>query len=129
MEMMRHLMTTSPVNAAFIQVRLNEAGRNDMLYALLPDSEKTTGVIHEMLGVNKVQTAFVVRSVTRVPATEADYLENKVNTAFQLSMIDSAGLALRHLKPGNLFERMNYVSVQTPVVEVDEPALPPVEGF
>jgi len=24
---------------------------------------------------------------------------------------------------------MNYVSVQTPVVEVDEPALPPVEGF
>jgi len=129
MEMMRRLMTTSPVNAAFIQVRLNEAGRNDMLYALLPDSEKTTGVIHEMLGVNKVQTAFVVRSVTRVPATEADYLENKVNTAFQLSMIDSAGLALRHLKPGNLFERMNYVSVQTPVVEVDEPALPPVEGF
>lgn len=129
MERMRRLMTTSPGNAAFIQIRLNEAARNDMLYALLPDSEKTTGVIHEMLEVNKVQTAFVVRSVTRVPATEADYLENKVNTAFQLSMIDSAGLALRHLKPGNLFERMNYVSVQTPVVEVDEPALPPVEGF
>jgi hypothetical protein len=55
------------------------------------------------------QTAcYVVKEVVRQPATIADYLDNKAQTAMQLSVTESAGLALVHFGPENILERMTY---------------------
>jgi len=54
-----------------------------------------------------------------------DYLDNKAQTAFQLSGAESAGLALIQFSPEKILERMNYQSKlnQEPVVE-QEPLSP-----
>jgi hypothetical protein len=55
------------------------------------------------------QTAYyVVKEVVRQPATIADYLDNKAQTALQLSVTESAGLALVHFGAENILERMTY---------------------
>lgn len=128
-ERTRNYMAAHPASAPYIKTRLETGMLNDQIYTLLPNSEETTGTIHEVIDVKPARTSCVVKRVTRIPATEKDYLENKVMTSLQLGTIDTAALAMLHLKPENLFARMNYVSEQTPIMEAEEPILPPAEGF
>ena len=63
---------------------------------------------------------YVVKEVLRQPATTADYLDNKAQTALQLNATDSAGLALIHFGPENILERTAY-QPQRQEEAVDQP--------
>lgn len=123
-------MAANPASASFIQSRLETGVLNDRLYALVPQNEQTTGTIYEAIDVKGTEASYVVKTVTRAPANEKDYLDNKVMTALQMNTSESADLSLLHLKPQNLFARMNYVAKQMPIIEANAPILPPPgEGF
>lgn len=91
----------------------------NQLYAMLPENAESTGTIQELLVFAPQAACYVVKDVTRKPATMNDYLDNKAQTALQLNMEESAALALIHFSPEKILERMNYQSKlgQEPIVE------------
>jgi hypothetical protein len=78
------------------------------LYALLSEDAETTGTIQAVLAFEPEAACYVVKEVIRQPATTADYLDNKAQTALQLNATESAGLALIHFGPENILERTAY---------------------
>jgi hypothetical protein len=131
MEMARRHMAANPISASYVQTRLKTNILNDLLYDLLPDGESATGTIFEVVEVKAKEACYVVKAVTLTPATEADYLENKVMTALQLNTGEMMELALVHFKTKNLFDRMGYKAEAASIIErpapIDLPA--PGEGF
>lgn len=128
MEMARRHMTANPISASYVLTRLKTNMLNDKLYALLPDGESTTGTIFDVVDVKAKEACYVVKTVTRKPATEADYLEGKVRTALQLNTGEMMELALVHFKTKNLFDRMGYVAVEAPIIERPAPIDLPAPG-
>ena len=78
------------------------------LYTLLGEDAETTGEIQTVLAFEAERACFVVKEVVRQPATTADYLDNKAQTALQLNAAESANLALIHFGAENILERMGY---------------------
>jgi hypothetical protein len=89
------------------------------LYAMLPENAESTGTIQKPLVFAPQAACYVIKEVTRKPATINDYLDNKAQTALQLNATESAGLALIHFSPEKILERMDYQSKleQEPLVE------------
>lgn len=116
MAMFRRALTSNPASAAYILNRLKSNALNTRLYALLPDGQAATGPIIEVVSAPTMQAAYVVKSVTLSPATEKDYLDSKVMTAFRLAQMASMEPALTQLSPANLFARMNYHPKQDDIV-------------
>jgi hypothetical protein len=104
----KQLMLQSPASAQYLLQRIVSSMLTDRLYALLPEGAETTGAIKTVLAFEPQTACYVVKEVVRQPATIADYLDNKAQTALQLSLSESAGLALVHLGPENILERMAY---------------------
>ena len=78
------------------------------------------------------EACYVVKEVTRVPATDKEYLDSKVMTSLRLSKMAEAELALTQLKTKNLFDRMGYKAKENPLpiqeeAPIDLPA--PGEGL
>lgn len=128
-ERMTQYLKANPVSAGFLQTRLQTSDLNNRLYALLPNDRQSTETIFEVLDVKTTEACYIVKNVNRLPATEADYLDNKVMTSLQLNSTDSAALSLHHLKPNNLFDRMKYAANQMPIVDARQPILPTDEGL
>ena len=131
MEMARRHITANPISATFVQTRLKTNILNIQLYALLPDGQSTTGTIFDVVDVKAKEACYVVKAVTLTPATDADYLDNKVMTSLQLNTGEMMELALVHFKTKNLFDRMGYAAKASPIMEEPAPvSLPaPGEGF
>lgn len=130
MAMFRRAMTTNPASAAYILNRLKSNTLNTALYALLPSGQNTTGPIVEVVAAPTMQAAYVVKSVTLSPATEKDYLDNKVTTAFRLTQTASMELAITQLNSANLFSRMHYKPQQDDMmIEKPMPIQIPDEGL
>ncbi len=127
-ERMRLYMAANPASAEFIKDRLTTNALNEMLYQLLENGQETTGDITKALTVEQTRASYAVKRVTRIAATEADYVDNKAITALQLNTASSAEPALIHLNIRNLLNRLGYTSTQEGVI-VDEPApMLPVDG-
>jgi len=117
-EMAKRLMRENPASAQYIQQRLNSNLLTNKLYALLPENAESTGTIQKVLPFEPQAACYVVKSVTRKPATEKDYLDGKAQTALQLNAMHSAALPLVHFDPSRIVQRMGYVS-KTPHEEID----------
>jgi len=113
-DMATQRMATNPVSAGFIQARLKDNALNNLLYALLPADGQTTGTIFQVLEAKAKEAWYVVKDVTRTPAGEKEYLDNKVMTSLRLNTIAAAELAMVQLKTQNLFDRMGYVAQENP---------------
>ncbi|MFZ9023837.1 MAG: hypothetical protein ACO3BO_03730 [Anaerohalosphaeraceae bacterium] len=106
--MAKQIMLQSPASAQYLLQRIISSMLTDRLYALLPEDAETTGPIKTVLAFEPQTACYVVKEVVRQPATTADYLDNKAQTALQLSVTEAAGLALVHFGPENILERMAY---------------------
>jgi hypothetical protein len=106
--MAKNIMLQNPASAQYLLQRIISSMLTDQLYTLLPEDAETTGPIKMVLAFEPQTACYVVKEVVRQPATIADYLDNKAQTALQLSVTESAGLALVHFGPENILERMTY---------------------
>lgn len=115
----------NPAAAEYMQQNLINDMLNNRFYDMLPEDAESTGTIHEVLVFEPQAACYVVKNVTRQPATISDYLDNKAITAMQLSRQDMASLALVHFSPENILKRMDYTlkakkeSPQAPVESVN----------
>lgn len=119
--MARRFMLDNPSMAQRIKEMVVRNILIDQLYAMLPENAESTGTIVKPLVFDPQAACYVVKEVIRKPAIMKDYLDNKAQTALQLNMTESAGLALIQFSPEKILERMNYQSKleQEPVVELD----------
>ncbi|MBP8605011.1 MAG: hypothetical protein KBI46_04100 [Phycisphaerae bacterium] len=117
-ETAKRIMQENPASAQYIQQRLNSNMLTNKLYALLPENAESTGTIQKVLPFEPQAACYVVKSVTRKPATEKDYLDGKAQTALQLNAMHSAALPLMHFDPSRILQRMGYQS-KTPHEEID----------
>ena len=104
----KRMMLQNPASAQYLRGQLTSGMLTNRLYALLGKDAETTGEIQTVLAFEAERSCFVVKEVVRQPATTADYLDNKTQTALQLNATKSAGLALIHFGPDNILERMGY---------------------
>jgi hypothetical protein len=104
----KRFMRENPSAAAYMQRTLVMDMLNNRLFDLLGTEAQSTGTIHEVIPFEPQASCYVVKSVTRQPATLTDYLDNKPNAAMQLNMQHTAGLALVHFSPENILKRMNF---------------------
>ena len=107
-ELAKRIMLQNPASAQYLLQRIISSMLTDRLYALLPEDTETTGSIKTVLAFEPQTACYIVKEVVRQPATTADYLGNKAQTALQLNATESAGLALIHFGPENILERMAY---------------------
>jgi hypothetical protein len=107
-ERAKRIMLENPASARYLRQRIVSNMLTNRLYALLPENAETTGEIQTVLAFEAERGCFVVKEVVRQPATTADYLDNKAQTALQLNATESAGLALIHFGPDNILERLGY---------------------
>lgn len=98
----------NPVAAGYMQQRLVMNMLNNRFFEMLPEDSQSTGTIHQVIVFEPGAACYIVKNVTRQPATRADYLENKASTAMQLSMQDMSSLPLVHFSPENILKRMDY---------------------
>ena len=98
----------NPAIAANMQQHLVTDMLNGRFYKLLADGSDSTGAIHQVLAFEPEAAYYVVKEVVRQPATTTDYLDNKANTALQLSIQDTPVSTMIHFAPDNILKRMNY---------------------
>ncbi|MEN8126491.1 MAG: hypothetical protein ABFR90_01665 [Planctomycetota bacterium] len=104
----KSMMLDNPGMASRIRPWLTGNMLINQLYTMLDEDNETTGTIQKPLPFEPEAACYVIKEVVRQPATTKDYLDNKAQAALQLSMSESAGLALVHLSPENILERMGY---------------------
>ncbi|RKY12648.1 MAG: hypothetical protein DRP52_04460 [Planctomycetota bacterium] len=107
-ERAKRIMLENPAGAQYLRPRIISSMLTDRFYALLPEGAETTGEIQTVLPFEAERSCYIVKEVVRQPATIADYLDNKAQTALQLNAVESAGLALIHFGPENILKRMAY---------------------
>ena len=105
-------MAANPGSGEFIKDRLRTNVLNEQLHSLLENGQDSTGTIIKPLVVPQTRAAYVVKEVSRLPATEQDYLDNKAMTALQLDMESTAEPALIHWNVKNLMKRLGYQQVE-----------------
>jgi hypothetical protein len=108
MEMIKRLMQQNPASAGYMQDRLISNMLTNRLYGLLDEDAESTGTIQASFEFGPQASWYVVQEVQRQPATLKDYLDNKTQTALQLSVADSGELSLIHLSPENILKRMDF---------------------
>lgn len=104
----KQYMQDYPTSAAYMQRTLITDMLNNRLYDMLGADSESTGTIHEVIVFDPQAACYVVKDVTRQPATITDYLDDKARTAMQLNMQNTSSLALVHFSPENIIKRMNY---------------------
>ena len=107
-DMIKRMMAQNPAAAQYIQQQLINNMLTNELYTLLPDDAESTGIIHTVLTFEPQEAVLVVKQVQRQPATTKDYMDNKAQTALQLSTMQAASLALEHFSCEKILQRMNY---------------------
>jgi len=118
-EMARRFMLDNPGMAQRIKELIVRNMFINQLYAMLPENAESTGTIQKPLAFEPQAACYVIKEVTRKPATMKDYLDNKAQTALQLNAAESVGLALIHFSPEKILQRMDYQSKldQEPILE------------
>ena len=119
-ERAKRIMLENPAAAQYLGQRIISSMLTDRLYTLLPEDTETTGAIEAVVAFEPQAACYVVKEVVRQPATTADYLDNKAQTALQLNAGEFAGLALIHFSPDNILERLGY-QIQRPQEPDDQP--------
>jgi hypothetical protein len=109
-EMARHFMLDNPDRAKSIKGLIVRNMLADQLYAMLPADAESTGIIQKPLVFDPQAACYVIKEVTRKPATIKDYMDNKAQTALQLNAADAGELGLVHFGPENILGRLNYQS-------------------
>ena len=104
----KQYMRDNPAAAGYMQQHLVTNMLNNRLYDMLTEDSESTGTIHRELVFEPAASVYVIKNITRQPATLADYLENKANTAMQLGLQDTSSLVMVHFSPKNIVKRMNY---------------------
>ena len=104
----KSIMSGNPASKQRFQQWLIGSMLTNRLYTMLDEDAETTGTIQTPMAFEPEAACYVVQEVTRQPATMKDYLDNKAQTALQLSTTESIGLALVHLGPENILARMGY---------------------
>lgn len=95
----RDILVSRYQNAAFIR----------KLAEMLDPSQETTGPIARLLVFEPARNVIVVKQLTRKPATEKDYADNKSKVAMQRAMLAKIDLGLVHFNPQNIAGRMGLV--------------------
>lgn len=92
---------------------------------MLDASQQTTGPIARLLVIECARNVGVVKELTRQPATEKDYAENKSKMALQRASLAKIGLGLTYFNPENIISRMGLIYKESPKqVEPIENELP-----
>ncbi len=76
---------------------------------LLEPSVQNTGPMARMILVECARNVGIVKELTRQPATEKDYADNKSRMAVQRAVLAKIGLGLTHFDPENIASRMGLV--------------------
>ncbi|OQY07246.1 MAG: hypothetical protein B6I25_02245 [Planctomycetales bacterium 4572_13] len=118
-ERAKRIMLENPASARYLRQQIASHLLTNQLNALLGEDAETTGEIQTVLASEAERVCYVVKEVVRQPATIDDYLDNKAQTALQLSVVESASLALVHFGPENILARMGYQPQQQE--EADDP--------
>lgn len=95
----------------------------EMAERMDPD-QQTTGPVALILPFEQGRQVCVIKELTRQPATEKDYLENKNRVALQLAMISKIDLGLIFFNPDNIAKRMNLQYTETQEIPMEsQPAI------
>jgi hypothetical protein len=123
-EALRQRMVAQSGSPEFMMRYLNALFIRKMADLMEPD-QKTTGPVAKILPIEQARQVCVVKELTREPATDKDYMDNKNKTALQQAMLAKIDLGLIHFRPDSIAKRMNLkykeIEKQPKPVEVEFP--------
>jgi hypothetical protein len=103
----------SPVAATFIRSTIEQKELLDELYSLLPTGKTEAANLTSVFEFKPGACYYVVKNVSRTAVTRQDYLQKKSQVALMLDAARSESLLLIHLRPDNIFKRMNFTPAGT----------------
>lgn len=112
-ETLRQRLSVPSVSRDLLVGRYQNAVFVRKMAELLDPSQQTTGPIARLLLLECARNVGVVKEVTRQPATEKDYADNKAKMAVQRAFLAKMGLGLTHFNPENIVSRMKLVYKET----------------
>jgi hypothetical protein len=122
-EMLRQRLAVPSASRDILVSRYQNAVFIRKLAEMLDPSQETTGPIARLLVFEPARNVVVVKQLTRKPATEKDYADNKSKVAMQRAMLAKIDLGLVHFNPKNIAGRMGLVYKKTK----EPPQLMPVD--
>ncbi|HOT72631.1 MAG TPA: hypothetical protein PLX18_05640 [Anaerohalosphaeraceae bacterium] len=122
-EMLRQRLAVPSASRDILVSRYQNAVFIRKLAEILDPSQETTGPIAHLLVFEPARNVVVVKQLTRKPATEKDYADNKSKVAMQRAMLAKIDLGLVHFNPKNIAGRMGLVYKKTK----EPPQLMPVD--
>jgi hypothetical protein len=125
-EQFNRMMQDNPAMAGFIQTRIVSNMLNQKLFDLLADKPQT-GVISQVIELKPAMTYYVVKSITRQPATTEDYLQNKSFAALRTALDSASELGLIHFNPAQIHKRMNFTPAKEEMAAADGPKETPAK--
>lgn len=121
LENLRHRLSFASPSRDLLAGRYRQSVFIQKMAEMLPPSQQTTGPIARLLVIEPARNVGVVRELSRQPATEKDYAENKSQMAVQRAMLAKMGLGLSHFNPENIVSRMGLVYKEKEPKEQREP--------
>lgn len=120
-EALRQRMRSSSGSADTMMRYLNALFIRKMAEMMDPQ-QQTTGPIARILTMEQARQVCVVKELTKEPATEKDYQDNKNRVALQQVMLSKMDLGLIHFRPDNIAGRMalTYKEIQEQPEPVQE---------
>jgi len=122
-EMLRQRLAVPSASRDILVSRYQNAAFIRKLAEILDPSQETTGPIARLLVFEPARNVVVVKQLTRKPATEKDYADNKSKVAMQRAMLAKIDLGLVYFNPQNIAGRMGLVYKKTK----EPPQLMPVD--
>ncbi|MEJ5260191.1 MAG: hypothetical protein WHS88_08390 [Anaerohalosphaeraceae bacterium] len=108
-ETLRQRLAVPSISRDLLAGRYQNAVFVRRMAELLEPSVQTTGPIARMILVECARNVGIVKELTRQPATEKDYADNKSRMAVQRAVLAKMGLGLTHFNPENIVSRMGLV--------------------
>lgn len=108
LEIMRQRLLNPSYMTDIVASRYRNALLIRTMAELMEPDQQTTGSIARILPFEQTRQVCVVKELTRQPATEKDFQENKNRVALQLAMLSKIDLGLIHFNPANIAKRMDF---------------------
>jgi len=114
------LSENNPAQFAGFKGILIKKEQFDKLSSLIPAGEVEAKNIMQIVRFEPDQCYYVVKDVSKISVTEADYLASKNQAAYQLDNVSSESLGVKHYLPENIVKRTNFRSAKKFEEEIEK---------
>lgn len=123
-EQMQERFADMPMAAGYIRNSLESKRLNDRLFAMLGDERMEVKDIHAVIAFEPGAAFYVIKDISRTPASQEDYQQSKALRALSIDLTRSQSLSLIHYKPDNILERMSFRWAERETDEATETSKP-----